>query len=492
MKDNQIVEAPLVKLAVCLMAGIIAGQYLMLSVPLLPVFTAVVAACLLLWRCPQWQSVMISVGVVVLGMLLMQWQKERLHVEWPGGMVAYEAVVVSDPVEKPRTMAVDLLLTGNGQRIKGYVAKDRRSSALHIGDGLKAMSVIQANREWRIGTFDYRRYLEIHGFTGSTYVSSRNWKKAQVSLARLSRLDRVRLSFLRQRSHLLERLRDGADDLDAYAVVAAMTLGDKSALTRDVKDVYSVTGGSHVLALSGLHLGIIYTLLSLLVVGRRWHAVSQLLLVVAIWAFVLLVGMPVSVVRSAVMLTVYALLSLGHRGRMSVNVLAFTAVILLMFSPLSLFDVGFQMSFMAVFSILLWMPLADRVFSEAYLQRHRVVRWGWSMIAVSFAAQMGVAPLVAYYFGRFSTYFLLTNFIVLPAASLILYLTPVVMLVPSLAYLLLYIAGWLNRILAWVASLPGASIDHLHPSVIQVTMAYVVIAALWLLMQRVGRVRRAA
>ena len=72
MKDNQIVEAPLVKLAVCLMAGIIAGQYLMLSVPLLPVFTAVVAACLLLWRCPQWQSVMISVGVVVLGMLLMQ------------------------------------------------------------------------------------------------------------------------------------------------------------------------------------------------------------------------------------------------------------------------------------------------------------------------------------------------------------------------------------------------------------------------------------
>jgi competence protein ComEC len=311
-------------------------------------------------------------------------------------------------------------------------------------------------------------------------------------LARLSRLDRVRLSFLRQRSHLLERLRDGADDLDAYAVVAAMTLGDKSALTRDVKDVYSVTGGSHVLALSGLHLGIIYTLLSLLVVGRRWHAVSQLLLVVGIWAFVLLVGMPVSVVRSAVMLTVYALLSLGHRGRMSVNVLAFTAVILLMFSPLSLFDVGFQMSFMAVFSILLWMPLADRVFSEAYLQRHRVVRWGWSMIAVSFAAQMGVAPLVAYYFGRFSTYFLLTNFIVLPAASLILYLTPVVLLVPSLAYLLLYIAGWLNRILAWVASLPGASIDHLHPSVIQVTMAYVVIAALWLLVQRVGRIRRAA
>lgn len=491
MKGDMIVEAPLVKLAVSLMAGIVVGDYLP-AVPLLPVLVVVVVASLLLWRYAQWQSAMLAVSFVVLGMLLMQWQRERLWVEWPEGEVRYEAVVTSEPVEKPKTMAVDILLTQSGRRLKCYLYKDERSRALRVGDGLRVQSAIRPNREYLIGTFDYRRYLEIHGFTGNTFVSSRKWQKAQVSLSELSRMERMRLFFLRQRSQLLDRLKDKTGSSDAYAVVAAMTLGDKSALTRDVKDVYSVTGASHVLALSGLHLGVIYALLSLLIVGRRWQAVTQLLLVMGIWAFVLLVGMPVSVVRSAVMLSVYALLSLGHRNRMSVNTLAFTAVVLLMFSPLSLFDVGFQMSFMAVFSILLWMPVARELFPEAWLQRHSVVRWVWSLVAVSVAAQMGVAPLVAYYFGRFSTYFLLTNFIAIPAATLILYLAPVVLAMPSLAYILLYVADLLDAVLSWVSLLPGADIDGLHPSAIQVAMAYVIVFSLWLLVKWLRGVKRAA
>ena len=120
---------------------------------------------------------------------------------------------------------------------------------------------------------------------------------------------------------------------ESYAVVATMALGDKSALTIELKDTYSVTGASHVLALSGLHLGIIYTLLSLLIAGRRWQMLSQLVLILSIWAFVFLVGMSVSVVRSAVMLSLYALLSLGHRDKMSANTLAFTAIVLLMINP---------------------------------------------------------------------------------------------------------------------------------------------------------------
>ena len=94
-----------------------------------------------------------------------------------------------------------------------------------------------------------------------------------------------------------------------------MALGDKSALTKELKDVYAVTGASHVLALSGLHLGMIYALLSLLVVGRKWRTISQILVIIGIWTYVFLVGMSVSVVRAAVMLSVYALLSIGHRDR---------------------------------------------------------------------------------------------------------------------------------------------------------------------------------
>ena len=297
-----------------------------------------------------------------------------------------------------------------------------------------------------------------------------------------TRIERTQQYFLHQRSVLLQRLESSGLSDDQYAIVAAMALGDKSALTHELKDTYSKTGASHILALSGLHLGIIYALLSILVVGRRWQMITQVAIILSIWAFVFLVGMSASVVRSAVMLTVYALLALGHRRKMSVNTLAFTAIIMLLISPQALFDVGFQLSFMAVFCILLFVPLFYRPFSAEYLMTHRTVSWLWGMVAVSVAAQIGVAPLIAYYFGRFSCYFLLTNFIVIPAATAILYLSLGTLLIPSLGTILAYIVGMLNSTLLYIATLPGATIEGLHPSVMLTISIYAVIFATYYLL----------
>lgn len=496
-------EAPLIRLAVSLMVGIVVGDHVAVGWLLLPIFMVMVVVALLLWKYEHWQSIAIAACFVVLGWLLMERQKASLAVDWPENEVCYEAVVVSEPVEKPKTMAVDVLLAKSGRKLKCYLYKDDRSRGLHIGDGLKVQSRIEVNSEWRRGSFDYRRYLEIHGFTGRTFVASWKWQKAKVSLVHLSRIERMRLTFLKYRNQLLSRLHSPvaanssifplpSSFPDAYAVVAAMALGDKSALTQELKDVYSVTGASHILALSGLHLGIIYTLLSLFVFRRRWQVLSQMVIILSIWAFVFLVGMSTSVVRSAVMLSVYALLSLGHRDRMSVNTLAFTAIVMLMISPMLLFDVGFQMSYMAVLSILLFVPLMEGVFTAEYLMSHRVVRWLWGMVAVSLSAQIGTAPLIAYYFGRFSCYFLLTNFIVIPAAMLILYLSLVVLIVPSLAYILFGIVAALNSLLAKMALIPGASIDNLHPTKTQTTMIYVIIVAVYLLAVKLTCIRASA
>lgn len=484
MKNSLFGEVPLLRLAVCLMVGIVMGDSIGGGIWLWWLMAVAVVTTIVLWRYALLQSVAIAGCFVLLGWLLTGRQEASLRVQWPEGDVVYEAVVFSEPVEKPKTMAVDIMLVKSGQKIKGYLYKDAQSRGLKIGDGLRIQSRINANSDWRRGTFDYRRYLEIHGFTGSTFVSSWKWRKARVSLKGLSRLERTRLFFLKQRSLLLQRFAVEGQDNGPYAVLSAMALGDKSALTKELKDVYAVTGASHVLALSGLHLGIIYALLSLLVVGRRWQMLSQVLIVLCIWAFVFLVGMSTSVIRSATMLTVYALLSLGHRDKMTINTLAFTAIVMLIVNPLSLYDVGFQMSFMAVFAILVLMPLMMGVFPMTYLLSHQTVRWVWSMVAVSCAAQIGVAPLIAYYFGRFSTYFLLTNFIVIPAATLILWLSPVVLVFPSLAYLLLYIVGLLNAILTKMAALPWASIEGLHPTKLQTAMMYVIIAACYLLVKR--------
>ena len=493
MKNKPFGESPLLRLVICLMAGIVVGDSVGTVSWLWPVLIVVVVGTLLLWRYAVLQSVGIAVCFVLLGWLLIQRQETTLRVSWPEEEVIYEAVVLTAPVEKPKTMGVDILLTGSQQKLKCYLYKDDRSRSLKIGDGLRIQSRIRPNSEWRKGTFDYHRYLEVHGFTGQTFISSWKWQKAELSLKSLTRLERTRLYFLTLRSKLLQRLAtdqttpnpsySGGERGEAYAVVAAMALGDKSALTQELRDIYAITGASHILALSGLHLSIIFMLLTLLFGGSRFFTFSpfHFFTLSAIWSFVFLVGIPVSVVRSATMLTVYALLSLGHRDKMSVNAVAFTALLVLIVSPLSLFDIGFQMSYLSVFAILLMVPLSERLFPIGYLMTHRVIRWLWGMVAVSCAAQIGVAPLVAYYFGRLPVYFLLTNFIVIPAATLILWLSPLVFLFPSLAYLLLYIVSVLNTLLSTIASIPGACIDGLHPTKLQTTMTYVVIVACYLL-----------
>ena len=498
MKNKPFGEAPLLRLVICLMAGIVVGDSVGTVSWLWPALIVLVVGTLLLWRYAVLQSVGIAMCFMLLGWLLIQKQETTLRVSWPEEEVIYEAVVLTAPVEKPKTIAVDILLTGSQQKLKCYLYKDDRSRSLKIGDGLRIQSRIRPNSDWRKGTFDYHRYLEVHGFTGQTFVSSWKWQKVELSLKSLSRLERTRLYFLKLRSKLLQRLR--GTESDAFAVVAAMALGDKTALTQDLRDVYAITGASHILALSGLHLGIIYMLLTLLFGNRHFFTFSPshfftflpsyLFTLTSVWSFVFLVGIPVSVVRSATMLTVYALLSLGHRDKMSVNTLAFTALLVLIVSPLSLFDIGFQMSYLSVFAILLMVPLSERLFPVGYLMTHRVIRWLWGMVAVSCAAQIGVAPLVAYYFGRLPVYFLLTNFIVIPAATLILWLSPLVFLFPSLAYILLYIVSGLNTLLTTIASIPGASIDGLHPTKLQTTMTYVVIVACYLLAFRFSRRKR--
>jgi competence protein ComEC len=199
--------------------------------------------------------------------------------------------------------------------------------------------------------------------------------------------------------------------------------------------------------------------------------------------------MPLSVVCAAVMISTYALLSLANHGRMSLNALALAAIIILMVSPDSLWNVGFQLSFAAMTAILMVQPLIERLIAPAYLFDRILLRWAWGLATVSLAAQVGTAPLVAYYFGRLPVYFLLTNFIVIPGATVIIWLVLVALLTIPYTSLfsgaLLTAVDWLNAALAFVAGrLPCPSIDGLKPSTLQTTMVYVVIVALYLIVVR--------
>lgn len=305
-----------------------------------------------------------------------------------------------------------------------------------------------------------------------------------------------------KRSEFTATYRQSGITGDEYGVVTAMTLGDRQHISKALRNQYNVSGASHVFALSGMHLGIIYMLLILLTPQwlllrfRRLRRVAPLiaaaLQIFTLWAYVMLVGCHPSIIRAAVMLTIYTLSRQMSQRPDSLSILAFTLALLLVIWPQWLFEVGFQMSFLAVASIVtLYIPLSNKLLST--MPRHWYtppVRLLLQTMLLSTCAQIGVAPLIAFYFHHFSTYFLLTNIPVPLLATIIIYLAALLLCLTAMHLNWLAIAvattlNWttslLNRYIQWIASLPHASIEDINLSAAQTVIIYVVIICLCLI-----------
>lgn len=498
---------PLLRVAIAMMAGIVVGDTFWNDIPLWAWLTAV-AVCLiaelLLKDKPYAQSFTLLLAIFFAGATLIT--KADNGCSFPfqeGETVEYEAVITGEPQVRGKVLRCDLTITtindkklGNPIAIKASLLRDTVTNdwqLLHVGSGIKAHSAMQQpTNYYHDSNFDYVRWLHCHGFRARTFIYYTDWQPARVSLVSLSNIDRLRLKALKLRHKLITQLHDGNEDQQS-AVVAAMVLGDKHALSNKTKDDYSVSGASHILALSGLHLGIIFTILTLLFgKSHRYRWLSLALIITAIWTFVVLVGIGTSVVRSAVMLTIYSLCLVAGRETASVNSLSLAAIIMLVANPLCLWDVGFQMSFMSVLAIVVLykriyslMPKNGNIFKINLL--NTLLKTIWSMAVVSLTAQIGTAPLVAYYFGRFSTYFLLSNYIVIPCATIIIYCALLVLITTPLPLLnglamnaLNLVSNFLNSSVSWLASLPGASIDNIRVNAIQVFCIYIAIAVICL------------
>lgn len=309
-----------------------------------------------------------------------------------------------------------------------------------------------------------------------------------VSRQVLSPINRTMLFAESFRNDLEQEIRNLHIEEQDYAVIAAMALGDKSALDAETKENYSVSGTSHVLAVSGLHIAIIFQVILLVIGGKRRSLCTIIASITAIWAYVILIGMPASAVRSASMISIYSFGLMAKRHGSSINVLAFAYVLMLCFTPLSLFDLSFQMSFLAVASILLFQPLI----AGLYEPHHLLTQKAWQLASVSLAAQIGTIPIIVYYFGRISCYSVLTSFIAIPMATLVLYLCALLVgliILSNLPYIsvvaiftmhlvarsLVSITQFGNTFFHLVTLLPGASIDGIHLSLTQVFLLYLIL-----------------
>ena len=433
---------PLLRIALVLIGGIAVGDacYPTLGTGFWLICACVGIALALLSKRAAWRNGCIFIITLTVGATLVNRSEQHADCKLPHGESHYEAIISNTPTLHGKTWRCDLLLTKlNGQplrnaiTVKATVLDDpNRPMQLQTGNGIIASSVLEKpQNRWPNAHFDYALWLIRHSASSSH-----------------------------------------ADNQD-YAILQAMVLGHRKAVSKATREAYALSGGSHILALSGLHIGIIFGIF-LLVFGRNVFAMT--LSILTIWAFAFLVGLPPSVVRSAVMLTIYAFVSLLGRENISLNTLALAALIILIAQPMTLWDVGFQLSFMAVAGIL----IAYKPLFQLFNPITRLLRWAWGMICVSVSAQLLTFPLLLHYFGRFSTYFLLTNFIVVPAATAILYLafltvlsTPLVALQNLIFNAMTTITGWMNTSVTAISRLPYASIDSGHLSFLQTVCLYV-------------------
>ena len=485
---------PLLPTALIFIAGIVTGNAFCrpLSAWILATATTLAAAFLLKQKAAlQYAAVLIT--TFFLGAALVTHTNRQLRLPFPAGKpLSYHAVIISKPVIHGRIAACDMAIykaegytLSRPVLVKAAFLRDTLQGnrhTLYAGLHIEALSVMEPPRAYPAAPgFNYTRWMRVHGFTARTFILPRSWQASAQKNIIISRFLRIRLKATMLRERLLSLLSKSKANDQRYAVIAAMALGDKTSLSKQTRDDFNISGGAHVLALSGLHLGIIYAILSLLFpLSGRYKWFKQAIILIAIWAYTFMVGMGASVSRAAIMLTVLSAGTVLGRGKASLNTLSLAAIVMLSADPLSLWDTGFQLSFMAVLGILLFYPFLSGII----FIKQKTLRIMWNITAVSLAAQVATAPLVMYYFGRFTCYFLLTNIITVPAATIIIYGVVVWLLtmpVPAagnvVAAVLLTVAGAMNYTLSVIASLPGASIENISIGIPQVVGMYALIAA---------------
>lgn len=344
-----------------------------------------------------------------------------------------------------------------------YFPKDTVASTLRRGDELLVYTRLSppANNG-NPDEFDYARYLLRRGVGGTAYVAAGHWQV--VGHQEKRSLRQAASDYRKQVLSLYRSLGFRGDEL---AVISALTVGDKEELDEDVVETYSVAGASHVLAISGLHVGLLYMLLffPLSFLWKRWRwtkPVLLLLIILLLGSFAFFTGLSPSAIRSVTMCSLLTLSAFQSEKLLTMNTLAATAFLMLMFHPVWLFDVGFQLSFLSVAAILTIQPALYGLWKV----KNRFLRYVWGLTTVSVAAQIGAAPLVMFYFSRFSNHFLLTNLCVIPLVTFIMYasillllLTPFPPVQQVVATVLDSLVRAQNAVLRWIEQLPFASVD---------------------------------
>lgn len=386
--------------------------------------------------------------------------------------------------EKTTTVEIQILAVKNNDdwisadgKTLLYVENNEKSKNLRPGDKIVfSPQLSEIENKGNPEEFDCKKYLSYNLILSSDYIKSDEWQllSNDYELGISSRMLRFRMS-------LISKLKSLGLNNDELAVASALALGYKDSLSDEVRHNYASSGAMHILAVSGLHVGIIYGIILFLLnffKNEKFKIPKFIITIALIWFYAALTGLSPSVNRAALMFTIIALGKLQKHNAGSLNAIAASAFILLVINPMNLTNLGFQLSYIAVIGIVL---LYDSIY-HIFEVKNKILDKIWSLTAVSVAAQIATAPLGLFYFHQFSNYFLLTNYLLIPVSTIAIWLIVLIFSFSWIGFvemlfarLLEWVIKTMNYITSGIESLPFSVTNDVYISFPQLIFLYLAI-----------------
>ncbi len=511
--------APLIRLLLPLIAGIILQWYLQFSHFLILLSLGCFAAGFLgmyffsptaAYYLRKSRGIIFQLMVVALGAWV-TWQNDSRHQPgWYGHFYNDSSMLlatINEPlVEKPNSYKAEAKVTNliNGHnntsctgRILLYFSKDSAAPQLVYGQEILIIRPLQLiKNSGNPGAFDYRRYAAFQQIFQQVFLRPVDWTAT-------GRKHPVRFrSFLfKARTFVLATLQKNIRDKNQQLGIAeALLIGYKEDLDKKLVQAYSNTGVVHIIAISGLHLGLIFFVLTWMfnrIPGlKRSRHVKVILLLACLWLFSLLTGGSASVLRSAVMFTVIVIGKYYVRQSSIYSSLSASAFFLLCYNPYYLWDVGFQLSYLAVIGIV---ALQQPLYRLLYFKKP-VIRYIWNMVSITVAAQVATFPVCIYYFHQFPNLFLFTNLLTVPLSTIILFAEIFLVLAGTLdvianttGLVISWLISFMNCIILFFDRLPFSVTERVYADLFTTWFLYLVVIAGcgWLLARKACLLRMA-
>lgn len=493
-------RAPFLRLVFALMLGVIVGFYLPAQFLMFYVLAAggLVLLTILLhfakkWKYP-WYALMFGVILtwtfIFVGAAISVHQsvKKKFDIDVTGKPESYIAELAEYPLRKEKS--THLVLTNvrvkqesgyhiiSSAQILAYASNDLLIDTLEPGDLLHFKGRINIHKApVNPHQFDYGKYLQRNGIAATVFL-----QKNVVVYRPKQKSWSVKKFFARVQKYGIDVFKEQDLGDRELGVASALILGQRSLLLPDTRQAFTNAGAIHVLAVSGLHVGIIYialvSVLNKLLPAERFKYFKLTIILICLWFYAGVTGFSPSVLRAATMFSFIAMGKLGGVRANIYNMLAASAFFLIAINPSIILEVGFQLSYLAVTGIVFFFEPIYKLL----LFKSRVLDWIWSLMVVSFSAQLATFPISIYYFGQFPNYFLLANLIVIPGAmfslwgGLILIGVHAVPIINTIAgYALKLILFLLVNFIEWVSSLPFAISQNLHFGLAAMLLIYLLI-----------------